>query len=293
MQRGLCCQSDGAPLMRAFMEQLFESLLNDLATLKREIAADIKDLKREGIDLGQRVDTVEQAQDARKDELDCHRRELLTLQDKNQELQYQIEDLENRSRRSNIRIKGVPTQAIAGPLEDFVVHLFLHVAPALKEQNIVLDRTHRAGRPARVAGQAKDILTLNDTPETNFATLWDTLKAVVRGQFIAARQNALRHDKRQQLEVDIGALEETHRQCGSLAVRRQLAIQRKQLRALDEDKAEYALLRTKQKFYTGENRAGRLPPHRLRTKATERRVGELRLPDGTLTCQEELIRQQF
>ncbi|KAJ1100496.1 hypothetical protein NDU88_005581 [Pleurodeles waltl] len=35
-----------------------------------------------------------------------------------------------------IRIKGVPAQAIAGSLEDFVLRLFRHVAPALKEQNI-------------------------------------------------------------------------------------------------------------------------------------------------------------
>ncbi|KAJ1207750.1 hypothetical protein NDU88_003140 [Pleurodeles waltl] len=48
-------------------------------------------------------------------------------------------------------------------------------------------------------------LAVNDTPETNIATVWETLKAVVRGQFkaIAARQNALRRDKRQQLEGEI------------------------------------------------------------------------------------------
>ncbi|KAJ1098223.1 hypothetical protein NDU88_003339 [Pleurodeles waltl] len=88
-------ETDGAPLTRAFMEQLFESLRDDLATLQWEIAADIKDLKRKVIDLGQCWDTVEQAHDAREEELDCHRRELLTLQDKKQELHYQIEDLEN------------------------------------------------------------------------------------------------------------------------------------------------------------------------------------------------------
>ncbi|KAJ1151005.1 hypothetical protein NDU88_003792 [Pleurodeles waltl] len=141
------------------MEQLFESLRDDLATLKQEITADIKDLKREVLDLGQRVDTVEQAQNAREEEFDCHRRELLAVQDKNQEPQYQIEDLENRSCCSNIRIKGLTTQAIVGPLEDFVVRLFRHVAPALKEQNFVLNRTHRAGRPARAPWQAQDILT--------------------------------------------------------------------------------------------------------------------------------------
>ncbi|KAJ1140488.1 hypothetical protein NDU88_006840 [Pleurodeles waltl] len=111
-------EGDGAPLTRAFMEQLFGSLHEDFAMLKWDIAADIKDLKKEVIDLGQRVDSVEQTQDAREEELYCHRRELLTLQDKNQYLQYQIEDLKNKSRRSNIRIKGIPAQALAGSLED-------------------------------------------------------------------------------------------------------------------------------------------------------------------------------
>ncbi|KAJ1081905.1 hypothetical protein NDU88_002077 [Pleurodeles waltl] len=152
-------ESDRAPLTRAIIEHLFRSLRNDFAPPKREIAADIKDLKREVIDLGQCVDTVEQTYDAQEEELDFHRRELLTLQDKNHDLKYQLEDLENRSRRSNIPIKGVPAQAVVAPLEDFVVRLFRHVAPALKEQDTVLDKTHRAGRPARAPGQAQDILT--------------------------------------------------------------------------------------------------------------------------------------
>ncbi|KAJ1187662.1 hypothetical protein NDU88_004436 [Pleurodeles waltl] len=152
-------EGDGVPLTGAFMEQLFGSLREDFAMMKWDIAADIKYLKKEVIDLGQRVDSVEQTQDAREEGLDCHRRELLTLQDKNQDLQYQIEDLESRSRRSNIQIKGIPAQAVAGSLEDFVVRLFRHVAPSLKEQDIVLDRMNRAGRPARTPGQAQDILT--------------------------------------------------------------------------------------------------------------------------------------
>ncbi|KAJ1083614.1 hypothetical protein NDU88_003771 [Pleurodeles waltl] len=91
------------------MEQIFGSLCEDFVTLKQEIAAAVKDLKREVINLGQSVDTTEQTDDVQEEEIDHHRRELLTLQDKNQELQYQLEDLENRSRQSNIRIKGVQT----------------------------------------------------------------------------------------------------------------------------------------------------------------------------------------
>ncbi|KAJ1151172.1 hypothetical protein NDU88_003959 [Pleurodeles waltl] len=57
-------ESDGAPLMRPFMEELFRSLRDYFATLKQEIAADIKDLKWEMIDLGQRVDMIEQKHNA-------------------------------------------------------------------------------------------------------------------------------------------------------------------------------------------------------------------------------------
>ncbi|KAJ1109632.1 hypothetical protein NDU88_006992 [Pleurodeles waltl] len=108
-------EGDEAPLSRVFMEQLFGSLREDFTTLKQEITADVKDLKREVVDLGQRVDTLEQTHDTRKEELDCHRRELLTVQDKNQELQYQLEDPKNRLRCSNIRLTGVPAQAVIAP----------------------------------------------------------------------------------------------------------------------------------------------------------------------------------
>ncbi|KAJ1202259.1 hypothetical protein NDU88_006059 [Pleurodeles waltl] len=86
-----------APLRRTFMEQLFGSLCEDFAMLKREIAAEVKALKREVTDLGQHVDILEQTHEAWEEEVDSHRRELLPLQDRNQDLQYQLEDLENRS----------------------------------------------------------------------------------------------------------------------------------------------------------------------------------------------------
>ncbi|KAJ1199833.1 hypothetical protein NDU88_003665 [Pleurodeles waltl] len=53
-----------APLTRTFMELLFGYLLEDFAAFKQEIAADVKDLKREVFDLGHRVDTLEQTLDA-------------------------------------------------------------------------------------------------------------------------------------------------------------------------------------------------------------------------------------
>ncbi|KAJ1099659.1 hypothetical protein NDU88_004758 [Pleurodeles waltl] len=99
----------------------------------------------------QRLDTVEHTHNAQEEEIDQHRRYILDLQESNKDLQYRVEDLENRLWRSNICIRGLLTQAITGKVEDFVIHLFRHVAPDLKDQDLLLDRTHRAGRPAQSA----------------------------------------------------------------------------------------------------------------------------------------------
>ncbi|KAJ1142747.1 hypothetical protein NDU88_009060 [Pleurodeles waltl] len=71
-----------APQTRTFIEQLFGSLRENFANLKQEIAAEVKELKREVVDLGQ-IDTLKRTHEAREEELDCQWRELLTLQDKN------------------------------------------------------------------------------------------------------------------------------------------------------------------------------------------------------------------
>ncbi|KAJ1174117.1 hypothetical protein NDU88_005940 [Pleurodeles waltl] len=108
------------------------------------MVTDIKDVG----DLGLMVDALEQSGDAYEEELDSYQGELLELQDKNAELRFQLEDLENRSRWSNIRIKGVPLQTDTGNLEEYVHGFFHHVVPELTPQDFILDHTHRAGRPA-------------------------------------------------------------------------------------------------------------------------------------------------
>ncbi|KAJ1174535.1 hypothetical protein NDU88_006356 [Pleurodeles waltl] len=187
-------EGGGQPLTRIFMEQLFGALREDFATLKQEIAAEVKDLKREVADLGQCVETLEQTHDTHEEKLDCHRRELLTLQYKNQGLQYKLEDLDNRLSCSNIHIKGILPQAVTGTLEDFVVRLFCHLAPDLKEQNIVLGRKHRAGRPARSPGQAQDILTclhFYKQRDSIMAAVCDQMLIEFEGHWISLFQDLL------------------------------------------------------------------------------------------------------
>lgn len=136
-----------------FLEQLFGTLREDIAGLRQDVTSDIKQIRGEIQELGDRVETLEQNGDRREEELTEQTRELLELRDRNDELYLRLEDLENRSRRSNIRIKGVPLQANGGKLEEWVTCFFRHVAPGLDDKEIILDRTHRAGKPATGPGQ--------------------------------------------------------------------------------------------------------------------------------------------
>ncbi|KAJ1138501.1 hypothetical protein NDU88_004884 [Pleurodeles waltl] len=119
--------------------------------------------------------------------------------------------------------------------------------------------------------------------------------AVVRGQFIAiaAYLNVDRSNKHSQLEHTIRELETLHRRTGVLATRRQLTMAHKQLRAIGMDRAQYALLLVKYKYYAEGNKAGCFLAQHLRSQAVQWRVEKFRLVDGTLTCQEELITKEF
>ncbi|KAJ1153738.1 hypothetical protein NDU88_006496 [Pleurodeles waltl] len=68
-----------------------------------------------------RVDSLERAGDQKEEELSTPNSELLDLRDKNEDLLLQLEDLENCSHRSYIRIRGAPLQADAGELEEYVI----------------------------------------------------------------------------------------------------------------------------------------------------------------------------
>ncbi|KAJ1110320.1 hypothetical protein NDU88_007673 [Pleurodeles waltl] len=113
-----------------------------------EQTVDIKGLTKEMNELGDPVSRFEQTSDAQGEELDAYPCEILEFQDKNPELQYQVEDLENRSRRANIRIKGVPLQAARGNLKECVRKLFHLIVLELSPIEIALNRTHRTGRTA-------------------------------------------------------------------------------------------------------------------------------------------------
>ncbi|KAJ1171595.1 hypothetical protein NDU88_003456 [Pleurodeles waltl] len=87
-------------------------------------------------ELEQRVGFPRAGHDIRDEELEKHRRRILTLRDKTADLKYQLEDLKNRLRWCNIRIKGFLLQADAGRLADDVLRLLRHLAPDLVDRTL-------------------------------------------------------------------------------------------------------------------------------------------------------------
>ena len=96
------------PVTRSFMEDLIDSLKTDIQALREEIAADVKELCREVVDVGNRGASMEDTLDTRGQELEVRRKEVCTHNDQLLDLQMHAEDNENRSRRNNIRIRGAP-----------------------------------------------------------------------------------------------------------------------------------------------------------------------------------------
>ncbi|KAJ1208797.1 hypothetical protein NDU88_004180 [Pleurodeles waltl] len=101
-------QEDDALVTQSLLENLFGILTQDLAALKHDIPMEMKNMRQETGELGQRVGTLKHVSDTQEDELEEHRRKLLELKAKNADLLYRLEELENRSWCFNISIKGVP-----------------------------------------------------------------------------------------------------------------------------------------------------------------------------------------
>ncbi|CAH2220705.1 Hypothetical predicted protein [Pelobates cultripes] len=76
-----------------------------------------------------------------------HGQDIYYLSDKIQYLEDSLEDLNNRSRRNNIRIRGLPEAVDADAILPTLRDLFHTILPDSTEQECDIERAHRALRP--------------------------------------------------------------------------------------------------------------------------------------------------
>lgn len=62
-----------------------------------------------------------------------------------------LADLEDRSKRNNLKIRGIPETVKVTQLPQFVQDMFLALAPALSALELTVDRVHRVPKPPFLA----------------------------------------------------------------------------------------------------------------------------------------------
>ncbi|CAH2222648.1 Hypothetical predicted protein [Pelobates cultripes] len=73
-------------------------------------------------------------------------------------LRRQTEDLDNRGRRSNIRVRGLPEPSTEEDMEATLKALFREILGADMPDNLAFDRAHRANRPRLADNIPRDII---------------------------------------------------------------------------------------------------------------------------------------
>lgn len=127
---------------------LKEMLLSLKASLQADMTAGINKCQREVQVLGSRVDHIEQRMgeftssfNSMVDAHSTHDEEIAWLKNK-------VADLEDRSRRNNLKIRGIPETVPATQLLQYTQALFSTLLPSLSAQDLIVDRIHRLPKPA-------------------------------------------------------------------------------------------------------------------------------------------------
>lgn len=111
-------------------------------------------------DLGDRTDTVEkQIHDyatAYNELVDAHHAQAEVLE----RITTKLTDLEDRSRRNNLKSRGIPESIPSAELPAYLQRLFKSLAPSLTELDLMIDRAHRIFKPSHVPeDKPQDVLT--------------------------------------------------------------------------------------------------------------------------------------
>lgn len=113
-------------------------------------------LTREIRELGQRTSELEQRMDDIDNYTEHYGSELATLKEENTALMARLENQENRDRRSNIRVRGIPETV--QNLQEIITQLFQELIPDTPLERLEMDRVHRALAPRKPNGPPRDII---------------------------------------------------------------------------------------------------------------------------------------
>ncbi|CAH2249719.1 Hypothetical predicted protein [Pelobates cultripes] len=153
------CQT--TPLTKEDLKKMLRETSDDIkayttAALEKQIASLKDDIEA----LASRTSRAETQITETQTTAKTHTRDIEALQEKILYLEDGLEDLNNRSRRQNIRIRGLPESVLPETLLPTIRAIFHSLLPDTSEQELYIERAHRALHPPTFNMNApRDIIT--------------------------------------------------------------------------------------------------------------------------------------
>lgn len=143
-------------ILDAKLHTLLQNISHTIATEVGKIA---QDLRGEIALVEERTDRLENKMDELINYVQVLEEDNHTLKQQITLLQSQQEDLENRERRQNLRIRGVPETVGDAQLHEYLLGLFVTLAPTIPDIDWRMDRAHRSLAPKPPVGaRPRDII---------------------------------------------------------------------------------------------------------------------------------------
>ena len=136
-------------LMKQFERMLHKALKNTSDQITASLTKEIREI-------GYRTEALE----TKVEEIEMYTQDCLSeidsLKEENATLQNRLEDFENRARRSNIRLRGIP-ESVIDP-QATALALCQELLPGIAVERLEMDRIHRALTPRKTDGPPRDII---------------------------------------------------------------------------------------------------------------------------------------
>ncbi|CAH2225287.1 Hypothetical predicted protein [Pelobates cultripes] len=144
------------PLTKEDLRQLLSDIKANMAT---EFDRHLTPIREGLIDLTHRTSTIEEQLDLTVTRTTATENAITALQEQLRQLEEAQEDLNNRSCRNNVRIRGIPETVTIEALGPTLRELFCGLLPEATPAELLLDRVHRALRaPMPNATQPRDVI---------------------------------------------------------------------------------------------------------------------------------------
>lgn len=146
---------DSIDLFPTTNQPVLDTTLKDmLVSLRSSLHADMLScVHRFGVELKETVSRVDHIEH-KMGEFATTINDLVDANDNNADeldaLKAKLADIEDRSRRNNFKIRGIPESVLQSDLRTYTAQLFQAILPDLTELDITMDRIHRLPKPSHL-----------------------------------------------------------------------------------------------------------------------------------------------